>query len=292
MTATLRRNAIIAAGLALLFAWAFMFAKHDAVLRTIIPFGEDPYDAIGSFAFITSLLLALASLARAFFPALIGRGTAAIYVLRAQAAIAFCVLVTVAADGVAMARHPSMWMGAAGQAKLLVVLGILIASSLVVLASTRDSQQPATRTLYVQAACVWLGSLLVLYVYPEKIISGIVEHLFTVVVGDLLLFGPVAMLLRAWLPSSLDIGNRSGDKQPAHRRYLPYVLAAATGLVVGAAAFLGEMSEGAATPPIHQLLFVAGVFLGLGMVGLLIGYASLGRLLGFVSHRAAPPAVE
>ncbi|HEY3988063.1 MAG TPA: hypothetical protein VGM02_02110 [Acidobacteriaceae bacterium] len=282
MAAKLRRNAIIVSGLTLLFAWAFDFAKHNPMLRTIIPFGDDPYDAIGSFGFITSVLLAPVSFVRAFLPRLVGQSGAAIYVLRAQAAVAFCVLVTVAADVVAMGRHPSMWMGAAGQAKLLLLLGALVASSLAVLALTRNSQKAGMLRPYVQAAAVWLGSLLVLCVYPEKLILGTAGHLFTVVVGNLLLFVPVAMLVRAWLPSSLDSRNRSRGKERTLIRYLPLLFAAATGLVVGAVAFLGEMSEGGATPPFGRLLFVAAVFLGLGMVGLLIGYVSLGRLLGFV----------
>ncbi len=292
MAAKLRRNAILVSGLALLFAWAFGFAKHDPILRTIIPFGDDPYDAIGSFAFITSVLLALVSFVRAFFPGLVGRSGAAIYVLRAQAAIAFCVLVTVTADIVAMGRHPSMWIGAAGQAKLLLLLSALVASSLAVLGLTRNSQRPGVLRQYAQAAFVWFASLLVLGVYPEKLILGTAGHLFTVVVGDVLLFVPVAMLVRAWLPSPFDSSTRSRDKERSRIRYLPLTFAAATGLVVGAVAFLGEMSEGGATPPFGRLLFVAAVFLGLGMVGLLVGYVSLGRLLGFVVARPIPTGVE
>jgi hypothetical protein len=283
MAAKLRRNAIIVAGLAVFFAWAFMVMKHDPALRAIIPFGDDPYDAIGSFAFITSPLLALASLARTFLPRLAARSGAALYTLRSQAAVVFCVLVTVASYIVAMARHPSMWIGAAGQAKLLVLLSSLIALSLAVLALTRNRQEPGTPRHYAQAASVWLGSLLVLSIYPEKLIAGTVGHLFTIVVGDLLLFAPVAMLVRAWLPFSLDSRNRGSNRNRTHVRYLPLTLAAATGLVMGAAAFLGEMNEGGPNPPLRQLLFVAAVYLGLGMVGLLIGYASLARLLGFIA---------
>jgi hypothetical protein len=122
-------------------------------------------------------------------------------------------------------------------------------------------------------------------------ISGTTSHLFTIIVGDVLLFAPVAMLLRAWLPSPLDSISRS-DKRSSHSRYLPLTLAAAAGLLAGAAAFLGEMSEGGATPPLHQLLFVAAVFLGLGMAGLLIGYLSLGRLLGFAMDGPTAPAIK
>lgn len=288
MAANLKRNAIIASGLALLFAWAFQFAKHAPMLRPIIPFGDDPYDAIGSFAFLTVPLLALTSLVRAFFPALVGRSGTAIYVLRAQAAIPFCVLVTVAADIVAMGRHTSAWLGAAGQEVLLMLLGTLIASSLAVLALVQNSPRQGVRRQYAYAAGVWLTSLLVLYIYPEKMIAGTAGHLFTIVIGDLLLFVPVAMLVKAWLPSPADTPHRGSDGERRHIKYLPFVFAALAGLTVGAIAFLGEMSEGGATPPLAQLLFVAAVYLGLGMVGLLIGYASLGRILGFVVDGPIP----
>jgi hypothetical protein len=287
MAAKLRRNAILVSALALFFAWVFTFTKHDLTLRPIIPFGDDPYDAIGSFAFLTTPLLALASLARVFVPRLAGRSGAALYTLRSQAAVAFCVLVTVAADMVAMARHPSMWMGAPGQAELLILLGMLVASSVAVLTLTRNPRVSGTPRRYAQAAAVWIGSLLVLSIYPEKLIAGTIGHLFTVVVGDLLLFAPVAMLVRAWLPSSLDARNRRSNNKPtrpqksAYVRYLPFIIAASTGLAMGAAAFLAEINEGGPNPPLHRLLFVAAVYLGLGMAGLLIGYASLGRLLGF-----------
>src|ERR1700721_1023691 len=52
MQKTLKRNAILVSGLALFFWWAFGFAKHDPALRSIIPFGEDPYDAVSSFGVI------------------------------------------------------------------------------------------------------------------------------------------------------------------------------------------------------------------------------------------------
>lgn len=288
MAAKLKRNAILVSGLALLFAWAFQFAKHGPSLRSIIPFGDDPYDAIGSFAFITVLLLALISLARAFLPRFAGRSGAPIYVLRAQAAIVFCILVTVAADLVAMGRHPSMWLGAAGQDTLLILLGVLTASSLIILLVLRPNQTPGMPSRYAYAGGVWLASLLVLWVYPEKMIIGLVGHLFTIVVGDLLLFVPVAMLVKAWLPSTDDTESHRGARERRHIRYLPIASAGAVGLAVGAAAFLGEMSEGAGGQPLPRLLLVAAVFLGLGMVGLLIGYALLGRLLGFVADGPRP----
>ncbi len=45
MPTIFRRNSVIVLALAILFYWAFMFAKHDAALREVIPFGVDPYEA-------------------------------------------------------------------------------------------------------------------------------------------------------------------------------------------------------------------------------------------------------
>ena len=68
MPKTLKRNTLIVFGLAIVFWWSFMFAKHDPHLRSIIPFGSDPYDAVGSFGIIVGMLIALLSVVRAFRP--------------------------------------------------------------------------------------------------------------------------------------------------------------------------------------------------------------------------------
>lgn len=282
MPTILKRNAIAVLGLAALFCWAFGFVKHDPRLRNIIPFGEDPYDAVGSFGFITAGLLALVSLARTFLPRLAGRSGTALYVLRAQAGVAFCVLVTIASNAVAMSRHVAMWINAPGRGQLLTLLGFLTAASLAVLRLLRYSSQERARAQFVSATVIWLGSLLVLWLYPEQLITGTLGHLFTVLFGALLLFAPVAMLVNAWFPSGAPTTNQSREGQNASRKYLPFAIAMALGLVIGAGAFLGEMIEGGSNPPFAKMLFVAAVYLGLGMTGLLIGYALLGRLLGFV----------
>jgi hypothetical protein len=64
MKSTSVRNAFLVCGLALFFSWVFFFLKHNPLLRDIIPFAEDPYDAIGSLAFIAANLLAATCLAR------------------------------------------------------------------------------------------------------------------------------------------------------------------------------------------------------------------------------------
>jgi len=61
-------HSIVILGVAAAFQWFFMFTKHDPDLRAIIPFGDDPYDALGSFATIVNILLCLLLLWRSFHP--------------------------------------------------------------------------------------------------------------------------------------------------------------------------------------------------------------------------------
>jgi hypothetical protein len=282
MQKTLKRNAILVSGLALFFWWAFGFAKHDPVLRGIIPFGGDPYDSVSSFGVIAATLLALVSATRAFLQRWVGRSGQPTYVLRAQVAVPFCVLVSVAAEAVAMARHTSMWLDSPGCGRLLTVLASLVCFSLIALSLvSRNSKVEAPRT-FKRAAAVWLGTLLTLALYPEKLVLGTSGHLLTVVFGAFLLFMPVSALIRAWLPETPQLAgfNRVGPSTPF--RYAPFVVAAAIGLIVGGTAYVGELSEEGIRPAVTQILFVSSIYVGLGAAGLLIGYAWLGRLLGFV----------
>jgi hypothetical protein len=286
MQKTLKRNAILVSGLALFFWWAFGFAKHDPALRSIIPFGEDPYDAVSSFGVIAAALLALVSAARAFLQRWAGRSGQPIYVLRAQVAVPFCVLVSVAAEAVAMARHTSMWLGSPGCGGLLTIQASLVGFSLITLSLVSRDSKVKTPRMLKRATAVCLGTVLALVLYPERLILGTSGHLATVVFGAFLLFVPVSALIKGWLPETPQLV--CFDKLPLSRssRYAPFVVAAAIGLIVGATAYFGELSEEGIRPRFTQILFVGGIYVGLGAAGLLIGYVWLGRLLGFVINEA------
>jgi len=265
---------------AAVFWWTFEFAKHDPVLRSIIPFGEDPYDSVSSFAVIASTLLALVSLVRSFFPQWVGRSGRRIYVLRAQAAVSFCILVTVAAEIVAMARHSSMWSGRPGSGELLILEAGLAVVAAVTLIMTRV-EISESRASFARAAVIWSAMLLALALYPERMILGTPGHLFTVVVGTVFLFAPVAMSVKAWLPVAASTTRSDLVLRKRIPRGRTFAVAAAIGAVVGVSAFLGEVSEGSTELAVNKMLFVASVFIGLGAVGIIIGYTFLGRLLGF-----------
>jgi hypothetical protein len=280
----LRRNSVLVATLAVFFWWAFEFAKHGSMLRHIIPFGEDPYDAVSSYAVIAAFLLSLISLLRSYLPRRLGDPEQPIYTLRAQAAVPFCVFVTVSVELVAMARHAPMWLGAAGMISLLTLELSLILFAALVLAFAREKTVRGYSS-FVGAASVWLGMLAVLAVYPEHLIVGLIGHLLTVLCGAIFLFAPVSALVKAWLPEvrSSAASIRPNRPFPMRSKYLPLALAASTGLAIGALAYVAEVNEDSSAPSLRQILFVGGVFIGLGASGLIIGFSFLGRLLGFVA---------
>ena len=283
MPAALNRNSVIVFGLALLFSWSFMFAKHDPALRGVIPFGEDPYDAVGSFAFIIGMLIALVSLVRAFRPYRDEPSRAQrVYLVRSQVAVALAVLITLASDAVAMARHPAMWGASASRNRLVgLLLGIAVAGGTVlsVICMPQEKLRDGDPNRWTRAAISSLLALLVLALYPEQLINGTATHLLTVVAGAVVLFAPMRPLLTALVPYE---SERS--ETPAHRgfsgvrRRWGFVLL--LGIVVGVCVFAGEMSESGGSMPLGRLAFVASVFIGLAIAGLLVAYAFLGKVLG------------
>jgi hypothetical protein len=280
MSSALKRNAVIVFGLAVLFDWSFMFAKHDPALRGIIPFGEDPYDAVGSFAFIVVPLIALVSLVRAFWPYRNGEPSRAqlVYLVRSQMAIVFAALVTLASDAVAMARHPSTWSAAASRNELIVLLGgmAVVAGAALWLALGSQEGLPTRGSHRWQWTAVALLAVVVLAFYPEQLVGNTIFHLVTVVVGAAVLFAPMRALLLAFVPYDEQL-----SEMPARWfARLRWGLALLLGIAVGVFAFAGEMSEGSSGMPLRRLLFVASVFIGLGSAGILVAYAFLGKPLG------------
>jgi hypothetical protein len=287
MPKALKRNAVIVFGLAVLFYWSFMLAKHDPSLRDIIPFGTDPYDAVGSFGVIAGVLIALLSLLRAFRPYRKHLPSTAqrVYLVRSQVAVVLAVLITLVADLVAMARHPHMWIGAASRDRLVALLGAIAVVTCAVQLLIRASQQklPEGRMKHWQAAAIaTLLAILALAFYPEKLINGTATHLLTVIVGDIVLFAPMRFLLIALVPFEADRARvettlpRSRFSTAGQRWGIVLVV----GCLIGAFVFWGEMSEGSGALPMGRLVFVASVFIGLGLAGLLLAFAFLGEPLG------------
>ena len=124
--------------LAFSFWSAFMFLKHDPVLGQVIPFGNDPYDAVGSFAALGAVFIGVLSVFRGFRPASIGPAAPQlIYLVRTEAAVVLCVLIACAADGIALARQVPEWIHAGARLRLPATLITLVVTSICLLAIVR-----------------------------------------------------------------------------------------------------------------------------------------------------------
>ena len=282
-----RFRAGVVLGFALLFYSAFMFAKHSSGLRDVTPFGDDPYDAVGSFGAIIAVLLSVVSAVRAFRAPRGGaqRTEHRRYQLRTQSAVVLCVMITVLGDVVAMVRDPSRWIRSQSRFELVALLMGLVLAAWAVQIMIRTSLGPAspvrTKT-WLRALVPVLGSAAILAVYPVQLVQFTVTHLLTVIVGAVLLVAPMPGLLRALVPSGAteeSTGNplASPTRRSARGRWW---LVIGIGIAVGAFAFAGEMTEGGGHAPVLRLAAVAAVFIGLATSGALIAYVFLRKPLG------------
>lgn len=286
MPKLLKRNAVVVCGLAGLFQWSFMFAKHDPGLRGVIPFSGDPYDTVGSFGTVVGILLAVLALARAFRP---GRGAPPstaqrVHLLRSQAAVAFAVLATLATDAVALARHPAMWIDAKSRDALiglLVGLGVVTVAVLMLLRASRKELPGIGPPRWGRAAWAGALALVILAAYPEQLVRRTPTHLLTIAVAACLLFAPLRFLLTAFVPDA-EAGARPGPSRrgPLRGALLHWGVVLLGGFMLGVIAVAGEMTEGGAAPPAGRLVYVAAVFIGAGMMGFAVAYAFLARPLG------------
>ena len=272
-------------GLAVLFHWSFMFAKHNPALRDVIPFGVDPYDAVGSFGIVIGDLIALLSLIRAFrpFPADAPTPTQRVYLARTQTAVVLAVFITIGSDAIAMVRHALAWLNAPSRNELIALLGGLIAAAMSVQFLIRAVSRPlpgGDSQSWQRALAAVLIAILILLFYPERLVHYPATHLLTILIASCVVFAPMRMLLVALVPyHPREVGEATARNQSwnVSRRWSVVLV---IGLLFGASAFVGEMSEGGPALPVSRLLFVASVFTGLGTAGILLAYAFLGTPLG------------
>ena len=176
-------NSIFAICLAVEFLFIFQFTKHNPMLAVIIPFGNDPYDAVGSIGVIIAGLLAVLAFIRTFYNVLVERRR--IIIARTQFSVVAAIFVTLMVDSVAMVRHIPMWFGQPGTEELLALMvGIFILAMLLSFAirySVREIR--LEKASWKKFLIISIIVIAVLAIYPEFIIQSIMGELFTLLVG-------------------------------------------------------------------------------------------------------------
>jgi hypothetical protein len=270
-------GSLLAAYVAAAFLMFFQFTKHDPTLSAILPFGDDPYDAVGSFGVIIAGLLAVLAVVRAVqVPTRRRKGLVA----RTQAAITAAVAVTLGADVVAMARHVPMWFGRPGALELIALMLVLLALAVLLWFAARRSvrESPVQPTRWRRAVVVCAIAVAVLVVYPESLTSNAVGELFTILAGIVLLFVPMSALLEVLVPVDGDSAESGEVRGLRIRASIQWLAVALVGIGIGVALLVGElMGRDAPAPALRVML--ASVYIGAALAGLAIGYYALRRPL-------------
>lgn len=278
---SLKLNTFVVLALGAAFCRYFMYAKHDGGLAPIIPFANAPYDSVGSFAVITSVLLGGLAIVRAFRPYRKNAATEVRqrFLVRTLMAIVLAVLVALAANLVAMGRHPTLWMGHTGAVQLLTLTTGMAVFAVVVgyitcRATGGDLRTAATSR--VRAAFTILVFVAVLSLFPEGIIRNTAGELVALATGIILLFLPMSVLVVAFVPYAT---SETGAASPTFRSFWIHLVGVLLlGIAIGSFFLLLELREGGGVPP-ARLMIVAASFIGAGTMGLLTGYVFLKRPL-------------
>lgn len=270
-------GSVLAACVAAAFLLFFQFTKHNPTLAAILPFGNDPYDAVGSFGVISAGLLSALAIVRAVQVSTPRRQG---LVARTQAAIATAVLVTLGADVVAMGRHVSTWFGRPGAAQLLALMIVMLALAVLLWFVARRSVReiPTRPTPWGRAVVVCAIAAAVLVVYPESLTGSTAGELFTILAGILLLFVPMSALLDLLVQLESDSAESGEARGLRVRAGIQWLAVALVGIGVGVALLVGELIGGDAPVPALRLM-LASVYIGAALVGLLLAYYVLRRPL-------------
>lgn len=321
MSGRLKVNAFLTLVLAVLFYAFFQISKHNTALAQVNPFAEDPYDAVGSFGVQFALFAGLLCLIRAFRPyqSADTLKNQELLLLRGEYLLCLSVVITLAADIVALIRHPSDWISSpAGYLLAALTGGLTILAVLVIwlIHYPARNKDAITRNAWLKAIGITIVSILILAIYPESWRQSTHGALFTVLVGIAFLFVPLRAIGTAISPYPGTFFEDCLDDFTAMYRWLkayagPFVIfcnlfetiavwpfvrkalswlnprkhtwnfAILLGIAMGILLVLGEMlGEGGGPPQIGRFVLVVAIFISLECAGVLLGYALLAKPMG------------
>jgi hypothetical protein len=200
---------LVILGLSILFYLFFDFCKHTPALGSTNPFGEDPYDAVGSFGIFLTFVSAVLTLLRAFHPSQQKEATGGqVWLfLRAGTVALLTVVVTLAADAIGLARAVVMsgTFPAAGPLAGLVggMALVTLAAGWFFIQTARSVDIPEARRPWRRAGIISGMAILILTFYPpgwrESSVPG---GIITALVGMVLLFVTVWGLATVIFPAA------------------------------------------------------------------------------------------
>jgi hypothetical protein len=316
MPGKLKSATILTCTLTILFFLFFDQSKHNPALAAVNPFIEDPYDAVGSFGIQLSLLAALLSLIRVFrsYATKEIPSNQLLLILRGDAIALLSMIVTLAADIVAMLRYPSMWMnssdgrilaGLVGSLLLLTLFIGLLLYRIVVNLSFFIANHSWKKVVLFPI------SLFILAIYPANLRESVAGGIFTASLGMVLLFISTWSLATAiFLQTEMEFEAVFDDfasiyrgikarlgfvsrvenftniawlhklfnwLNPRKHRWNFIILIA---LVMGGSLMLTEaLNEGISTNT-NIVMLVLAVFLGIEGAGVILGYLLFAEFLG------------
>jgi hypothetical protein len=246
---------------AIAFCLFFQISKGGP-FRDINPFGEDPYDAVGSFAIQVALLMGILTYARALRlrddPA---QAAKARLIRRGNALVLFAILITLIADAVAeIVRQPSpsFWGNVLlAELVLMFLLALVCAIALIVVFARTQTVAPP----------------------PDLTPADAIDDLWTLVRVPVTKAG--AFLPRAFVEW---VKRFNSDRLFARVPWLnprmhPWRFACVLGPLVGIGIALAQLQEG--LPPSLAIgLLAAGIFISSEFVATLLGYTLFGGYLG------------
>lgn len=276
------------ATLALVFAFDcfFEFTKHNPSLRPIIPFGEDPYDAAGSYCLIVSTLLAALGLVRTLwsFSTKSVPGPTWIFLARTQLATALGILVTIGADAAALTRHSSHWSAKPAAGELLALIAGMAALAFAVLLLVpkppTEASVPQRINARKRAAITVAFSVIAIFLFPDGRIGSLPIHLLAMLFGSVLVAANQSALAVTLLPyEAAERQLQSVRSGRAGGEWTLWPLITLAGALIGATALAAEIREsGIGHGP--QALVVSLVYVAAGTCTMLVAFGFLRKPLG------------
>jgi len=261
---TIQRIHGVAASIALAAVLFYLFfqVNKGGPFRDINPFGVDPYDAVGSFAFQGALLVGVLTYTRALRlwddPGLANRAR---LILRGDLVVLFAIWVTLIADAIAEVLSPippSYWGNI-----LRIELGLMVLLALVC----------------TIALLVVFGRIQTAASPPNLTPADGIDDLWTLVRVPVVKAGAhLPQIVVAWA------SNFNSDRLFARLPWInprshPWRFAFALGLLVGIGLVLAQFQEGL-PPSLRTGLIVMGIFISAELAATLLGFAIFGGFLG------------